>query len=70
MFQQALELFDYYTQKIVEGDAQIERQLAAQLVARWPSGFGAYLRCIRARLGPAQATVATAHKIAARRIPC
>jgi hypothetical protein len=70
MFQQALAQCDDDTQKLPEGDAQIERQLAAQLVARWPSGFGAYLRCIRARLGPAQATVATAHKIAARRIPC
>ena len=37
---------------------------AAQSVARSDSAFGAYYRAMRARLGPQQATVATAHKIA------
>jgi transposase len=37
---------------------------AAQSVARSHSAFGAYFRSMRARLGPEQATVATAHKIA------
>ncbi len=37
---------------------------AAQAVARSDSAFGAYYRAMRARLGPHQATVATAHKIA------
>lgn len=33
-------------------------------MARSDSAFGAYFRSMRARLGPQQATVATAHKIA------
>jgi hypothetical protein len=37
---------------------------AAQSVARSDSAFGAYYRRMRAKLGPKQATVATAHKIA------
>lgn len=37
---------------------------AAQSVARSDSAFGAYFRAMRARLGPQQAIVATAHKIA------
>jgi transposase len=37
---------------------------AAQAVARSGSSFGAYFRAMRARLGPPQATVATAQKIA------
>jgi len=37
---------------------------AAQAVARSDSVFGAYNRSMRARLGPQQAIVATAHKIA------
>jgi transposase len=37
---------------------------AAQSGARSSSSFGAYFRAMRARLGPQQATVATAHKIA------
>jgi transposase len=37
---------------------------AAQSVAKSDSAFGAYYRAMRARLGPKQAIVATAHKIA------
>ena len=37
---------------------------AAQSVAQSHSSFGAYYRAMRARLGPRQAIVATAHKIA------
>src|SRR5215211_2157604 len=37
---------------------------AAQSVAKSDSLFGAYYRAMRARLGPKQAIVATAHKIA------
>jgi transposase len=37
---------------------------AAQSVARSDSAFGAYFRRMRAKLGPQQAIVATAHKIA------
>ncbi len=37
---------------------------AAQSVAQSDSSFGAYYRAMRARLGPLQAIVATAHKIA------
>ena len=37
---------------------------AAQSVAQSASSFGAYYRAMRARLGPKQAIVATAHKIA------
>jgi hypothetical protein len=43
--------------------AQVLR-MAAQAVGRGKSGLGAYYRRLRARLGPEQATVATAHKIA------
>jgi transposase len=40
-------------------------RMAAQAVSHnSPSAFGAHYRHMRARLGPAQATVATAHKIA------
>ncbi len=39
-------------------------RLAAQAVGRGKSGLGAYYRRMRARLGPEQATVATAHKLA------
>ncbi|HEY0603424.1 MAG TPA: transposase, partial [Herpetosiphonaceae bacterium] len=39
-------------------------RLAAQAVARSDTAFGAYYRALRARKGPQQATVATAHKIA------
>ncbi len=39
-------------------------RLAAQAVSRKPDEFGAYYRRQRARLGPEQAIVATAHKIA------
>lgn len=39
-------------------------RLAAQAVSRSPSGFGAFYRRMRARLGPKAAIVATAHKIA------
>ena len=40
-------------------------RMAAQAVSRSPqNGFGAFYRRIRARLGPKQAIVATAHKIA------
>ena len=37
---------------------------AAESVARSQSSFGRYFRAMRARLGPEQATQATAHKIA------
>jgi transposase len=51
------------TLKVVSRATQAFRQ-AAQSVARSASAFGAYFRAMRARLGPQQATVATAHKIA------
>jgi transposase len=51
------------TLKVVNRATQAFRQ-AAQSVARSHSAFGAYFRSMRARLGPEQATVATAHKIA------
>jgi transposase len=37
---------------------------AAESVARWQSSFGRYFRRMRAKLGPQQAIVATAYKIA------
>lgn len=51
------------TLKNVNRATQAFRQ-AAQSVARSDSVFGAYFRRMRAKLGPQQATVATAHKIA------
>lgn len=51
------------TGKVVSRANQAFRQ-AAQAVARSESVFGAYYRSMRARLGPQQAIVATAHKIA------
>lgn len=39
-------------------------RMAAQAVGRGQSALGAYYRRLRARLGPEQATVATAHKLA------
>jgi transposase len=51
------------TRKVVNRAAQAFRQ-AAQAVARSDSGLGAYYRSMRARKGPQQAVVATAHKIA------
>jgi transposase len=51
------------TQKVVNRAAQAFRQ-AAQAVARSDSAIGAYYRTIRARKGPQQANVATAHKLA------
>jgi transposase len=51
------------TMKVVSRANQAFRQ-AAQAVARSDSTFGAYYRSMRARLGPQQAIVATAHKIA------
>lgn len=51
------------TLKNVNRATQAFRQ-AAQSVARSNSAFGAYFRRMRAKLGPQQATVATAHKIA------
>jgi transposase len=51
------------TLKVVNRATQAFRQ-AAQSVARSDSAFGAYFRAMRARLGPQQAIVATAHKIA------
>jgi transposase len=51
------------TLKVVHRTTQAFRQ-AVRSVARSHSAFGAYFRSIRARLGPEQATVATAHKIA------
>jgi transposase len=51
------------TQKVVNRATQAFRQ-AAQAVSRSDSALGAYYRSMRARKGPQQATVATAHKIA------
>ncbi len=51
------------TMKVRNRANQAFRQ-AAQSVAQSHSSFGAYYRAMRARLGPRQAIVATAHKIA------
>jgi hypothetical protein len=51
------------TRKVVNRAAQAFRQ-AAQAVTRSDSALGAYYRSMRARKGPMQANVATAHKIA------
>jgi transposase len=51
------------TMKVRNRANQAFRQ-AAQSVAQSDSSFGAYYRAMRARLGPRQAIVATAHKIA------
>jgi hypothetical protein len=51
------------THKVVNRATQAFRQ-AAQAVARSDSAIGAYYRAMRARKGPQQAIVATAHKIA------
>jgi len=51
------------TLKVVNRATQAFRQ-AAQSVARSGASCGAYFRAMRARLGPQQATVATAHKMA------
>jgi hypothetical protein len=51
------------TRKVVNRAAQAFRQ-AAHSVTRAHSSIGAYYRAMRARLGPKQAIVATAHKIA------
>jgi transposase len=51
------------TMKVVNRATQAFRQ-AAQSVSRSDSALGAYYRAMRARKGPQQATVATAHKIA------
>jgi len=51
------------TMKVRNRANQAFRQ-AAQSVAKSDSSFGAYYRAMRARLGPKQAIVATAHKIA------
>jgi transposase len=51
------------TAKVVNRATQAFRQ-AAQSVSRSDSAIGAYYRAMRARKGPQQATVATAHKIA------
>jgi len=51
------------TQKVANRATQAFRQ-AAQSVSRSDSALGAYYRAMRARKGPQQATVATAHKIA------
>jgi transposase len=51
------------TRKVVNRAAQALRQ-AAQAVSRSDSAVGAYYRAMRARKGPQQATVATAHKLA------
>jgi transposase len=51
------------TRKVVNRAAQAFRQ-AAQALTRSESALGAYYRSMRARKGPMQATVATAHKIA------
>jgi transposase len=51
------------TLNVVSRVTQAVRQ-AAQSVVRSASAFGAYFRALRARLGPQQATVATAQKIA------
>jgi transposase len=50
------------TRKVTNRATQAFRQ-AAQSVARSDSAVGAYYRSMRARKGPEQATVATAHKI-------
>jgi len=52
-----------HTLKVVNRAAQAFR-MAAQSVTRSDSAFGAYFRTMRARKGPQQAIVATAHKIA------
>ena len=51
------------TLQVVNRATQAFRQ-AAQSVARSDAAFGAYFRAMRARLGPQQAIVATAHKSA------
>jgi transposase len=51
------------TQKVINRATQAFRQ-AAQSVSRSDTAIGAYYRAMRARKGPQQATVATAHKIA------
>jgi succinate dehydrogenase/fumarate reductase flavoprotein subunit len=51
------------TGKVVSWANQALR-MAAQAVIRTDSVFGAYYRSMRARKGPQQAIVATAHKIA------
>jgi len=51
------------TRKVTNRATQAFRQ-AAQSVSRSDSAVGAYYRAMRARKGPEQATVATAHKIA------
>jgi transposase len=51
------------TRKVTNRATQAFRQ-AAQSVSRSDSAVGAYHRAMRARKGPEQATVATAHKIA------
>jgi transposase len=51
------------TRKVTNRATQAFRQ-AAQSVSRSDSAVGAYYRSMRARKGPEQATVATAHKIA------
>jgi transposase len=51
------------TRKVTDRATQAFRQ-AAQSVSRSDSAVGAYYRSMRARKGPEQATVATAHKIA------
>lgn len=51
------------TQKVTNRATQAFRQ-AAQSVSRSETAIGAYYRAMRARKGPQQATVATAHKIA------
>jgi transposase len=48
---------------VVNRAAQAFRQ-AAQAVSRSDSAVGAYYQAMRARKGPQQATVATAHKLA------
>jgi len=51
------------TLKVGNRAAQALRQ-SVQSVARSDSAYGAYFRAMRARLGPQQAAVATAHKLA------
>jgi transposase len=51
------------TSKVVSRANQAFR-MAAQAVSRTDTAFGAYYRSMRARKGPQQAIVATAHKIA------
>ena len=51
------------TPKVTNRATQALR-MAAQAVARSDTAFGAYYRSMRARKGPQQANVATAHKIA------